>query len=168
MKFFSDCSGECCVCRCGDGGCLAGHGDDDFCLASKEEIVKRLDEGKYKSYTNIMIGVLKDKYGYEYKRDNYMKVYIVEIHDYDGYDSKGYFTEYGKAVDCCNYLNMITSSPYGYTWNVKEYDFDETDYYYLIKELFEQERLENEKELERIKQEELKELARLKAKYELN
>lgn len=63
---FSDCSGECCICACGDA-CLAGHGDDDFSLASKEQIVERLDNGQYKSYTDIMIGVLKHRYGYNYK-----------------------------------------------------------------------------------------------------
>ena len=67
MKMFSDCSGECCVCVCGDGGCLAVHGDDDFYLASKEAIVSRLDNGKYKSYTDVMIGTLKSRYGYDYK-----------------------------------------------------------------------------------------------------
>lgn len=67
MKFFSDCSGECCVCGCG-GFCLAGHGDDDFCLASKERIIENLDNGKYPSYTDYMINTLKNVYGYEYKQ----------------------------------------------------------------------------------------------------
>lgn len=67
MKMFSDCSGECCVCACG-GFCLAGHGDDDFCLASKEKIIENLDKGYYPSYTDYMIGTLKSMYGYEYKK----------------------------------------------------------------------------------------------------
>lgn len=29
MKILSDCSGPCIACK-GAGGCLAGHGDDDF------------------------------------------------------------------------------------------------------------------------------------------
>lgn len=68
MMMFSACSGECCVCGCGNG-CLAGHGDDDFYLASKETIIERLDKGEYKSYTKYMINVLKDIYGYEYKQE---------------------------------------------------------------------------------------------------
>lgn len=67
MKMFSNCSGECCVCSCGSGY-LAGHGDDDFYLASKEMIIENLDQGKYSSYTEYMINTLKNVYGYEYKK----------------------------------------------------------------------------------------------------
>ena len=42
MKMFSDCSGECCVCVGFKYGCLAGYGDDDFVLASKDELLNRL------------------------------------------------------------------------------------------------------------------------------
>ena len=62
----SDCSGECCVCVCGSGACLAGHGDDYYCPANKEEIIRRLDEGEYKSYSQYMIDYLKNRFGYEY------------------------------------------------------------------------------------------------------
>jgi glycosylphosphatidylinositol transamidase (GPIT) subunit GPI8 len=41
---FSDCSGPCIACACHGGGCLAGHGDDDFVAASDEELNKRLEE----------------------------------------------------------------------------------------------------------------------------
>ena len=54
MKMFSDCSGECCVCVCGDF-CLAGHGDDDYWPASDEKIIKRLDKGQYPDYREMMI-----------------------------------------------------------------------------------------------------------------
>lgn len=67
MKMFSDCSGECCVCACGDG-CLAGHGDDDYSLASKEQIIERLDKGRYPSYTKTMINTLENVYGYKYNK----------------------------------------------------------------------------------------------------
>lgn len=67
MKMFSDCSGECCLCACGGGvGCLAGHGDDDFCPASKEQIIERLDKGQYKDYTLMMKNHLKHQFGYDY------------------------------------------------------------------------------------------------------
>lgn len=58
MKFFSDCSGECCVCGCGSGGCLAGHGDDDFYPATNEQILERLRKGEYPSYRQTMIDEL--------------------------------------------------------------------------------------------------------------
>ena len=67
MKMFSDCSGECCVCACGEG-CLAGHGDDFYCLASKEQIIARLDKGQYSSYTKTMISTLENVYGYKYNK----------------------------------------------------------------------------------------------------
>ena len=57
MKMFSDCSGECCVCACGNG-CLAGHGDDDFCPASSQQIIERLNNGEYPNYRQTMIAEL--------------------------------------------------------------------------------------------------------------
>lgn len=47
MKFFSICS-DCLTCAC-SGGCLAGHGDDDYVRASNAELKKRLDK-----YENIL------------------------------------------------------------------------------------------------------------------
>lgn len=58
MKMFSDCSGECCVCACG-GFCLAGHGDDDFCPASTDQIITRLNNGNYPDYRDTMIKELE-------------------------------------------------------------------------------------------------------------
>ena len=65
MKLLCDCSGECCVCYCG-GGCIAGHGDDDFMPASKEKIIDNLDKGKYPNDVEYMIEHLKTVFGYEY------------------------------------------------------------------------------------------------------
>lgn len=65
MKMFSDCSGECCVCAC-SGGCLAGHGDDDFTPTSKEEIIRRLNDGEYPSYRDYMIDYLMENFGFHY------------------------------------------------------------------------------------------------------
>ena len=57
MKMFSDCSGECCICGYGDF-CLAGHGDDYFRPATKEQVIKRLKEGSYPRYRQMMIDYL--------------------------------------------------------------------------------------------------------------
>ena len=69
MKMFSDCSGECCVCAAGakDSSCLAGHGDDYFSPATKEQIIDNLDKGRYQSYTKYMIQYLANKYDYDYE-----------------------------------------------------------------------------------------------------
>jgi hypothetical protein len=48
------------------GCCLAGHGDDDYSLASKNQIIKRLDNGEYPDYRKLMIDTLKNKYNYDY------------------------------------------------------------------------------------------------------
>ena len=72
MKMFSECAGNCCVCMLGTGTCLAGHGDDDFCLASKETIIHRLDNGEFESYRDVMIGTLKSQYGYDYMESEKM------------------------------------------------------------------------------------------------
>ena len=68
MKMFSECSGECCICACGDF-CIAGHGDDNFCLASVKQIIDKLDRGTYTSYVDYMIDFLKES-GYEYDLKN--------------------------------------------------------------------------------------------------
>ena len=74
MKLFTDCSGECCVCAC-DGGCLAGHGDDDFILASKEDILYNLLHGKYPHYVDHMKKTLLKEYGYDYDKEIPMKIH---------------------------------------------------------------------------------------------
>ena len=68
MKMFSDCSGECCVCSVA-GGCLAGHGDDDFWPASKEQIIERLDKGRFKDYTEMMKEHLLHRFNYDYDKE---------------------------------------------------------------------------------------------------
>jgi len=45
MKLFSDCSGPCETCKIHyKGGCLAGHGDDDYVHADPEWIKQHLEE----------------------------------------------------------------------------------------------------------------------------
>lgn len=47
MKMFSNCSGPCETCRTHfTGGCLAGHGDDDYSYASPEWIAEHQKEIK--------------------------------------------------------------------------------------------------------------------------
>lgn len=49
MKMFSDCSGSCVTCTASGGGCLAGHGDDDYSPISKEEALARIEKGRWGS-----------------------------------------------------------------------------------------------------------------------
>lgn len=92
-----------------------------------------------------------------------MKIYMVEYQYYEDVDVVGYFLEESKAEECCKYLNRTDGTS---CWDVYEFNLDETDYHSLNKELDKQERLKAEKELEKKRQKELAELARLKAKYE--
>ena len=65
MKLFSDCSGDCFSCAC-SGFCLAGHGDDDYTPASKEEVLKRYyDKTKWISCKNEIKKYLENTYGIE-------------------------------------------------------------------------------------------------------
>lgn len=97
-----------------------------------------------------------------------MKIYMVEMYDYDSNDSVGYFTDYKKAESCCEYLNRAKHSEYEqFDWFIAEYNLDETNYDSFNKELDEQERIEFETRLEREKQQAIEEIARLKEKYKL-
>ena len=62
-------------------------------------------------------------------------IYMVELHDYDGHDSWGYFEDRDKANICCEYLNRKYPSDYigdddedEFMWKVVEYGLDTTDY----------------------------------------
>ena len=67
---FGACRKNCCICAY-DDNCDAHGYEDKFSLASKDEIIKRLDNKKHKDNTLNMIRTLKKKYDYEYKT-NYM------------------------------------------------------------------------------------------------
>lgn len=99
-----------------------------------------------------------------------MKIYMVEYEDYDGSDSIGYFLDESKAKECRTYLNRTRPSYYnktGETWDIEEYDIDNTDYSSLNKELDEREKIESEARLEIEKQTAIAEIERLKRKYKL-
>ena len=66
MKHFSDCVGKCCICDSADFNCLAGINDDHYGPATKEQVISRLNEGRYPSYRQDMIKYLQDEFNYEY------------------------------------------------------------------------------------------------------
>ena len=43
MIMFTNCSGSCITCACSNG-CLAGHGDDDYIVKSKEDLLKTIKD----------------------------------------------------------------------------------------------------------------------------
>ena len=49
------CPGDCCFCACGDGGCIAGHGDDYFSYAEDNVIFMRIKLNRYPSYREKML-----------------------------------------------------------------------------------------------------------------
>lgn len=59
---------ECAICGAGNG-CVAAMNDDYFFPATKEDLVERLDTGKYPAYRDLMIKTLKDRFGFEYGKD---------------------------------------------------------------------------------------------------
>ena len=67
---FGKCKRNCCVCVY-DDNCDAHAAEDKFSLASKDEIINRLDNKEHKADTLRMIRTLKIEYDYKYKT-NYM------------------------------------------------------------------------------------------------
>lgn len=65
FEMFSKCS-NCEICAAGRF-CLAGHGDNDYIPATKEQVIERLNNNKYYNYRENMIKYLKEKYSYDYK-----------------------------------------------------------------------------------------------------
>lgn len=59
------CAGKCPICGCG-GFCLAGNGDDDFYLASKEDLIYRLQWNEYPDCTRLMIRTLEEEYNHTF------------------------------------------------------------------------------------------------------
>lgn len=66
MKHFSECSGECITCT-SHGHCLAGIGDDDYSVADKAELIKRIKNHKLSEHNqNEIKRVLKEEYHFDY------------------------------------------------------------------------------------------------------
>lgn len=65
MKLMSYCS-KCSICGAG-GACLAGIGDYDYFPATKEQVIKRLDNNEYSWRRDEMIQYLKEKFDYDYE-----------------------------------------------------------------------------------------------------
>jgi hypothetical protein len=95
---FPICESKCPICAVADMYCLAGNGDDDYSPATKEQVIKRLDEDKFNSKRDMMIKYLKDKFNYDYDspRVESKKTPHVEIDE----------EEYAK-----HHTNNIKSSP---------------------------------------------------------
>ena len=67
MTLFPSCWGKCSVCACGDR-CFAGDGDDDFQVATEDQLIARLYRGEYLDYTGIMKDYLEKYYKYDYDK----------------------------------------------------------------------------------------------------
>lgn len=49
----------CCICFCGDGGCLASMREDFYMPATEEQVRERLENGSYPEYRDVMKMYLK-------------------------------------------------------------------------------------------------------------
>ena len=66
MKHFSECIGECITCAT-HGHCLAGIGDDDYVMADKAELVRRIKNDNLSEHNkNEIKRVLKKEYHFDY------------------------------------------------------------------------------------------------------
>lgn len=69
MKHFSDCVGMCATCA-SKGRCLAGIGDNDYVMADKTELIRRLKNDKLGEISIEEIKkVLKKEYNYDYDKE---------------------------------------------------------------------------------------------------
>ena len=65
---------DCAICALA-GGCLAGMRDNDFVVASKEQLIERLDNNEYERHRKKMKETLIREYLYDYdnRRDIVVK-----------------------------------------------------------------------------------------------
>ena len=49
------CSGECAICALGGGGCLTAMYENNYVPASRKQVEKRLENGEYSQYRDLMI-----------------------------------------------------------------------------------------------------------------
>ena len=79
MKMFSDCSGPCETCYIHyTGGCLAGHGDDDYIYASPKEIVelKKASKVEAKAQDEELNAINEDDYLKDNGKDIILEVEV--------------------------------------------------------------------------------------------
>lgn len=77
---FPICGSKCPICAVADMYCLAGNGDDDYSPATKEQVIKRLDEGSFNSKRDMMTKYLKREFNYDYdnpRKEANMSNYIM-------------------------------------------------------------------------------------------
>lgn len=55
------------------GGCLAGMNDDDYVPASFEDVLERLDNGKFPSKRQKMIDFMWEMYHFDYNTRSYIR-----------------------------------------------------------------------------------------------
>lgn len=64
---------DCAICAL-SGGCLAGMRDDDFIIASKEQLIERLDNHEYERHRKRMKETLIKEYLYDYDKRQHIIV----------------------------------------------------------------------------------------------
>jgi len=82
MKHFSDCTGMCATCA-SNGHCLAGIGDDDYVMADKAELIRRLENDKLGEISIEEIKkVLKKEYNFDYDTEHSEDTTRIRIRSY--------------------------------------------------------------------------------------
>lgn len=51
---FASCAGKCYKCYWASGGCLAGHGDDDYTPATEQQLLERLVKSSFSQEHNMI------------------------------------------------------------------------------------------------------------------
>lgn len=71
---------ECAICGLG-GCCLTTMYEDNFELATKEQIVSRIDNNEYPFYKQLMIDTLKNVFDYIYEENQYVKEHQISTQE---------------------------------------------------------------------------------------
>ena len=82
MKHFSECVGGCITCAA-HGHCLAGIGDDDYVVANKAELIRRLKNDNLSEHNkNEIKRVLKEEYHFDYDEEMSKATVRISKHEY--------------------------------------------------------------------------------------
>lgn len=94
------------------GGCLAGHDDDDYTPATKEQVIERLDNNEYSRYRDRMINYLKYNFNYDYensKSDKGSGYAIIKEFESNSLDNKLRTKTFDCLVVSSDVANKITN-----------------------------------------------------------
>ena len=98
VKHFSECAGMCITCA-SHGHCLAGIGDDDYAVADKAELIRRLkNDNLAGGYKDEIKKVLKEEYHFDYDNNTSLDDKVPADSAVDRISKHEYYLKIAEAV----------------------------------------------------------------------